>query len=70
MFKKYRGLIFLACVERRVRKVAFFDAEELPSVGEGSVMATLAAAVAEAVLLWFVFVAIVVVAICVGILAL
>jgi CBS domain containing-hemolysin-like protein len=59
----------VARVEQQVRRVAFLDAEELelPSVGEGSVMATPAAAVAEAVLRLFVFVAIVVVAICVGI---
>jgi hypothetical protein len=27
----------VACVERQVRRVALLDAEELPSVGEGSV---------------------------------
>jgi hypothetical protein len=57
----------VARVERQVRRVAFLDDEELPSVGEGSVMATPGAAVAEAILRLFIFVAIVVVTICVGI---
>ena len=55
----------VARVERRARRVAFLEAEELPSVG--SATESRAAAVEEAVPRLFFVAAIVVVAICVGI---